>query len=155
MKPSDTIERFQNYVGHDILLSQWKKIDQEDVDTHARTTGDEMWLHNDVDRAVREGPFGGTIVQGFLLLSLFTSFFAEARFPAVPSVKYYLNYGLDHVRFLRPVLVGSRLRARAKLSQVRDKGDGRAVIGVDTVLEIEGGGSAPALAAEWLFLAVA
>ena len=61
-------------LGH----SSWRTITQDDVDTFARLTGDEQWIHVDPERAAA-GPFGGTIVYGYLTLSLTTLFLDEVR----------------------------------------------------------------------------
>jgi acyl dehydratase len=138
-------------VGAEIGVSDWVVVDQRRVDRHAETTGDAQWIHNDPERARREGPFGAPIAQGFLLLSLFTAL-AEQALPPVDGIGFLVNYGFDRIRFLRPVPVGSRVRLRLRLDELRDKGPGRRIVVLDATLEAEGE-SAPALAATWLFLA--
>jgi acyl dehydratase len=152
-------------VGSDLGVSQPQLLDQRMVDVHAETTGDAQWIHNDPERARAESPFGGPIVQGFLLLSILTRHSASLTFPDIGPVSMMVNYGLDRVRFLRPVPVGSTVRVRATLGEARPKDDARAVLAVDLVIEVvdgddEGTGAAPvdeiapAVAARWLFLAV-
>ena len=46
------------------------EVTQEDIDAFAELTGDHQWIHVDVERAMRESPFGGPIAHGFLTLSL-------------------------------------------------------------------------------------
>jgi acyl dehydratase len=130
-------------------VSSWQTIDQGRIDAFATDTGDRDWLHNDPARAA-QGPFGGTIAQGFLQLSLLTSF-AQEIVPTIEGVHFSLNYGFDKVRFLSPVKAGARIRMRARFAEARDKGDGRVVMKLAVTLEVEGS-SRPALAAEWLFL---
>jgi acyl dehydratase len=129
-------------------------VTQEMVDDHAATTGDAQWIHNDPDRATRESPFGGPVVQGFLLLSLMTQLSAGLSFTDVPSVSMMVNYGFDRVRFLAPVPVGAAVSMEATLVEVRPKPDHGAVLAVDVELHAEPGPSRPAVAARWLFLAV-
>ena len=82
------------------------------MNTFADATGDHQWIHIDVERA-KAGPFGGTIAHGYLTLSL-ASFF-------LPQIVRYegfsmaINYGVDKVRFVAPVLVGKRIRAGAEM----------------------------------------
>jgi acyl dehydratase len=105
------------------------------VDAHAATTGDAQWIHNDPERARREGPFGGPVVQGFLLLSLLTSHGAALRIPEAGPVVMLVNYGFDRVRFVAPVPVGASVRVRGRLADVRPKGPDRAVVVIDVVME--------------------
>ena len=71
-----------------------------------------QWIHVDVERA-KAGPFGAPIAHGFLTLSLIPRFFESAL--TVTEVRMGVNYGLNKVRFIAPVPVGSRLRAHLTL----------------------------------------
>lgn len=137
-------------IGEELGTSDWARVDQARIDAHARATGDDDFLHSDPVRAAREGPFGRTIAQGSLLLSLLVGFVNEIA-PLAEHVSYALNYGFDRVRFVRPVLEGSRVRGRMTLRDVRPRGDGRFVVVLDARLEVEGQ-TDPALVAEWLGL---
>jgi len=129
-------------------------VTQEMVDRHAATTGDEQWIHNDPERARRESPFGGPVVQGFLLLALLTRLSGGLVFPPFGAVSMLVNYGFERVRFVRPVPVGASVQLRGVLSEVRPRGDGSAVLVVDVELRVAGGPDRPCVAAQWLFLAV-
>ena len=96
-------------VGQEVALSDWHLVTQQQVNQFAQATGDHQWIHVDEERA-RAGPFGGTIAHGFLTLSLLPWFFESAL--AVTDSGMGVNYGLNRVRFMTPVRVGSRLRAR-------------------------------------------
>ena len=50
--------------------SGWREVTQEMIDTFAELSGDDQWIHVDVERAARESPFGTTIAHGNLTLSL-------------------------------------------------------------------------------------
>lgn len=136
----------------DLGSSSPLRITQEMVDTHAATTGDAQWIHNDPERARRESPFGGPVVQGFLLLAVLTRLSSDLRFPDFGPVAMLVNYGFDRVRFVRAVPVGSAVVLHGTLSSVRARDDGSAVLAVDVELQVEGEGTA-AVAARWLFLA--
>lgn len=99
-------------VGQDVAATEWVEITQQQVQQFADATGDHQWIHVDVDRA-QQGPFGAPIAHGFLTLSLLSQFFE--RTIAVTSVRMGVNYGLNKVRFMAPVPVGSRLRAHLHL----------------------------------------
>lgn len=134
-------------------------IDQAMVDTHAATTGDAQWIHNDPERARRESPFGGPIVQGFLLLALLTRLSSELTVPDFGPVDMLVNYGFDRVRFVDPVPVGESVELHGTLVEVQRRAEDRAVLVVDVELFVTGRAGSPsarpALAATWLFLAAA
>lgn len=99
-------------VGSEVAVSDWITVTQEQINQFAQATGDHQWIHLDVERA-KAGPFGAPIAHGFLTLSLLPQFF-ESSFEIVNS-RMGVNYGLNKVRFMAPVPVNSRLRARMKL----------------------------------------
>ena len=112
MKTFLTLSALADCVGQEVATSDWITITQEQVNLFAQATGDHQWIHVDVERA-KAGPFGAPIAHGFLTLSLLPRFFEASL--AVTSVRMGVNYGLNKVRFIAPVPVGSRLRARLKL----------------------------------------
>jgi acyl dehydratase len=143
-------------VGEHLGTSEPQLLTQAMVDQHAETTGDAQWIHNDPERARREGPFGGPIVQGFLLLSLFTAHAGSIGLGALGPITMGVNYGFDRVRFHAPVPVGAAVRTQVSLGEVRPKPGGSAVVGIDVVVEAlaDDGTATPAATARWLFLAV-
>src|SRR5260370_42231683 len=98
-------------VGEDIGVSDWVLVSQERIDRFAEATGDDQWIHVDVERARRELPYGTTIAHGLLTLALVPSFFRTVL--RVEGVKNSLNYGSNRVRYLSPVPAGSRPRRRS------------------------------------------
>ncbi len=99
-------------VGQDVAATEWVTITQQQVNQFAEATGDHQWIHVDVEKA-RQGPFGAPIAHGFLTLSLLSQFFDKTI--VVTSARMGVNYGLNKVRFMAPVPVGSRLRAHMHL----------------------------------------
>lgn len=99
-------------VGHEVAVSDWTTITQEQVNLFAQATGDHQWIHVDVEKA-KAGPFGGPIAHGFLTLSLIPQFLQTSI--EIRNSRMGVNYGLNKVRFTAPVPVGSRLRGRLKL----------------------------------------
>ncbi|GAF71945.1 unnamed protein product, partial [marine sediment metagenome] len=97
-------------------------------------------------------PFGKTIAQGSLLISMLVGFVNEIA-PLADDIAYGLNYGFDRVRFIRPVPVDSRVRGRMVLKDVRLKGDNRYLVTIEGTIEQEGADQ-PRLVAEWLALVV-
>jgi acyl dehydratase len=132
-----SVRTVRQFVGCEIGVSDWLTIEQERIDRFAACTDDRQWIHVDVERAKREGPFGATVAHGFLTLSLLPRFgFEIGLFP--PDAASVLNYGLDRVRFLAPVRAGARVRDRVTLQEAEDKGAGRVLIKTQHTVEIEG-----------------
>ena len=112
MKTFQTLKELAACTGQTVASSDWITITQEQVNQFAEATGDHQWIHVDVEKA-KKGPFGGPIAHGFLTLSLLPKFF-ESTIEVTESAMG-VNYGLNKVRFIAPVPVGSRLRARMRL----------------------------------------
>jgi acyl dehydratase len=136
------------FVGCGLGASGWVTIDQHRIDAFAACTGDQQWIHVDVERANRESPFGGPIAHGYLTLSLVAAMVMELGV-IPPDAAAGLNYGLDKVRFIAPVKAGARVRTRANLVAVERQGGGRVLLKLSCTLEIEGE-TKPALVAELL-----
>ena len=112
MKTLQSLAELPALVGHEVAVSDWLTVTQEQVDLFAKATGDHQWIHVDVEKA-KAGPFGAPIAHGFLTLSLLPRFFETSM--EIKESRMGVNYGLNKVRFTAPVPVGSRLRARMKL----------------------------------------
>ncbi len=132
-------------VGQDLGFSDWIEITQERVNTFADATDDHQWIHVDPERAA-SGPFGGPIAHGFLTLSLVIPMITDLL--DVEGVTTKVNYGLDKVRFVSPVKVGSRVRMNAVIAEVTEVPGGYQLT-IDQTVEIEGGAK-PALVARGL-----
>ncbi len=137
MKTFQTLSELAACVGQEVAVSDWILVTQERVNQFADATGDHQWIHVDVDRA-KAGSFRTPIAHGFLTLSLLPAFF-ESAFEITQS-GMGVNYGLNKVRFIAPVPVGSRLRARMSLVSA-DPIDGEGLQMVwDVSVECEGVG---------------
>lgn len=134
-------------IGEEIGVSNWIEVDQSRIDSFAETTLDDQYIHVDPERAA-SGPFGGTIAHGFLTLSLLPHFMSSVAVGMEGAVMG-LNYGFDRIRFLAPVKVDSRVRARVKLADFQEKAPGQYLIKQEITVEIENEPK-PALVAEWL-----
>lgn len=103
--------------------SQSKLISREVVKEFADMTGDQQWIHVDVDRAQKESPFGDVIAHGFLLLGMSTVIKNSADYRIVGFSKA-LSYGLEKVRFISPVVAGSHIHGRTRLCDVQEEKGG-------------------------------
>ncbi|WP_442808994.1 MaoC family dehydratase [Trinickia soli] len=128
------------------LVGDWIDIDQARVDRFADATGDHQWIHVDPERARRESPFGSAIAHGFLTLSLIPSLLMDT---VRIEQRMGLNYGLNRVRFMAPVVVGARLRAVFVVADVADVSDGALQVTWDVTIETEGGAK-PACIAQFV-----
>lgn len=132
----------------DLGASEWFPIDQDRIDAFAEATEDRQWIHIDPERAA-ESPFGSTIAHGYLLVSLIPRLFTEIF--EVPEAEMLVNYGIDKVRFIKPVPSGSRVRLEATLVTTIARRD-NLMLRIRGNLVLESGGRA--MIAETLFLVV-
>jgi acyl dehydratase len=143
-------EKLIEYVGQEIGSSDWFEVDQDRIDMFADATLDHQFIHIDSEKATPL--FGSTIAHGFLSLSLVPHLTSQAVL-APENLKMVFNYGLDKVRFINPVNVGSKVRTHSKCLSVDDKGDGRYLMKTEVTMEIEGV-EKPAYVAETLSMFV-
>lgn len=135
MREIASLAALKDLIGQEVAVSNWVDITQERVNQFAEATGDRQWIHIDVERSRKESPYGGTVAHGFLTLSLLPKLMESAI--VMPDVKMAVNYGLNKVRFMAPVPVGSRIRARMKLLTVDDI-PGGAQVSWEVTMEREG-----------------
>ena len=130
------IEGLKALLGEEIGPSEWREVTQEDIDTFADLSGDDQWIHVDVERAKNESPFGTTVAHGNLTLSLIDGF----RLELISSTGFTLgvNYGWNKVRFPAPVPAGSRVRASAEVVAVDEVGGGWWQVVTRFTVEVEG-----------------
>nr|WP_298140596.1 MaoC family dehydratase [uncultured Pseudomonas sp.] len=147
--PSVPVAELQNYVGKELGRSDWMTIDQERINQFAECTGDHQFIHVDPEKA-KLTPFGTTIAHGFLSLSLVPKLM-EGIMIMPQGLKMAINYGLDSVRFIQPVKVGSKVRLAVTLVDATEKNPGQWLLKARAVLEIEGQ-EKPAYVAEPLTL---
>jgi acyl dehydratase len=102
--------------GESLGVSNWTSLSERDLQEFGRLTGDEHWIHVDPERAAAEGPFGSVIAHGFLTLALITGLHNECY--TIDAARRWVNYGLDRVRFLRPLTPGTDVRLEVTLEEV-------------------------------------
>ncbi|MDX6278633.1 MAG: hypothetical protein QOJ72_2761 [Nocardioidaceae bacterium] len=136
--------------GEELGVSEWLAITQDRIDMFAVATGDRQWIHVDPERAA-DGPFGATVAHGYLTLSMLP--FLGAQVYAFAGDVARVNYGLNKVRFVAPVRVGSKIRNRVELLSVEEIDKGQRATLQHTV-EIKGSDK-PACVAETVVLLMA
>jgi acyl dehydratase len=111
------LDQVKEYVGRELGVSDWHPVTQEEIDEFARVTGDDQWIHVDIERA-KQSPFGGTIAHGYFTLSLAPRFSYDMF--TFEGFAFGVNYGLNRVRFPAPMPVGEKVRMRATLASVEE-----------------------------------
>lgn len=144
-----TLGDMPSFIDKELGLSDWTEIKQEDINTFARITQDEQWIHIDVERSKKESPYKTTVAHGFMVLGLASKFCYETFHLA--DAKMGVNYGLDKVRFMSPTPSGAKVRGRVSLMSV-DMMEGGAKYKMKVVFELQGQ-EKPACVAEFLAMA--
>ena len=142
MKVFGGLDELVAALGTHLGPTDWMEISQERVDMFASATEDHQWIHVDPQRAAA-GPFGATIAHGLLTLSLLPHFMQQLY--RVDNIAMAINYGYNKVRFITPVRVGARLRARSEIAGVTEL-DGAVQATVLTTVELEGSDRPAAIA---------
>jgi acyl dehydratase len=145
MRVLNGVDEVRAAVGQQLGYSDYQVVDQRDIDAFAALTGDDQWIHVDVERA-SQGPFGGTIAHGLLTLSLGPKLARSVY--RIDGMQMGVNYGYNKIRFPAPVPVGAKVRLGVTLADVSEVPGGLQVT-LNFVWEVEGGGK-PACAAEML-----
>ena len=140
----ETLADLRSYVGKPLGTSDWVTIDQQRIDDFSRVSGDDNWIHVDVERAKKELPGGRTMAHGMLTLSLVT--WLGGKILRVRQRSRGINYGSNKVRFTAPVLCGARIRLHRTLEKF-EAVEGGARLTFGNRMEIEGSDK-PALVAE-------
>jgi acyl dehydratase len=143
------ISEMENAVGKELGLTPWKIMDQERINTFAKATEDEQWIHIDEERCTKESPYKQTIAHGFLMLSMCSKIMYDSY--EVGQVSMAINYGLDKVRFPNATPAGSKFRGRVSLAEFNFIPKG-AKYKLNVIIELEGH-EKPACVAEFLALA--
>ncbi|MFB0690630.1 MaoC family dehydratase [Agrobacterium pusense] len=147
MKKEIALAEMKNHVGTEMGVSDWITVDQTMIDSFAKATLDDQFIHTDPERAKAESPFGGTIAHGFLTLSLLSALNYDAL-PRIREQTMGINYGFDAIRFVAPVKSGARVRGRFTLAETRFRGASMLMTTYDVTVEIENE-KKPALTARW------
>lgn len=147
-----TVEQAQAFVGREVGMTNWFPITQSLVNQFASFTGDFQFIHVDQDRTQRETCYAGTIAHGMLTMALMPTFASYGTLKIV-GTKQSIIYGLDRVRFLNPVKIGSRIRGRFSLLSAEERNEQEVLLRHAVTIELENE-LKPALIADWIVVAV-
>lgn len=126
---------FEQYIGKDLGVSEYVKIDQNRIHQFAQATLDHQWIHTDPKRAETESPFKKTIAHGYLTLSLVPYLWDQIA--EINNIKMLINYGVEDLKFNQPVVVDSEVRLKVRLASLVNL-RGIAKTGLEAMLEIKG-----------------
>lgn len=130
------IPAIKSFVDQPLGETEWTTISQEKIDAFAAATGDDQWIHVDVERAKRESPFETTIAHGYLTLALVPVLLSQLL--VVEKASNVVNYGIEKLRLPTPVPAGARIRLKAEIKGVRDLPKGGARVVIALTFEVEG-----------------
>ena len=106
----------------DTLRSAERAVTIADIEQFAALTGDNYYAHMSETQAARNPLFGGRVAHGYFLISAAAGLFVDPDYGPVLG-----NYGIDQLRFVKPVKPGDRIKVRltcAGKSLRADKGWG-------------------------------
>ena len=141
-------DQLKDWVGKELPDSKTVKITQEKIQMFADATGDQQWIHTDVERAKKESPFKGPIAHGYLTLALVPDLSWDIV--QITGYKSVINYGINKLRFVAPVPSDSNVYMKTKIKELKEIPKGVQCI-YDCSIFVEGA-EKPAMIAEIVFL---
>ena len=125
-----TLSTLNNYFDDlslgDRFRTRGRTLTEADITLFSGLSGDYHPLHTDEEFA-QEGPFGGRIAQGCLTLSLATGL--EFSLIGGDEESHILAfYGMDRVRFVKPVFIGDTLHLEGEVTALDAKDETRGVV---------------------------
>lgn len=140
-KAAAAMQIYDGILGQEEGVGDWLAVDQARINLFADATLDHQFIHIDPKKAAELSPYKVTIAHGFLTLSLIVHLGASIK-PLKPEalkgVFMAVNYGLDKVRFMAPVPVNSKIRARHQLVSAELKGASTVQLKRLVTVELEG-----------------
>ena len=130
------IAALKDWIDKPLGKTEWQTITQQQIQAFADATGDQQWIHVDVERAQRESPFKQPIAHGYLTLALVPKLLAELL--EVEQMRNVVNSGIEKLRLPTPVPAGSRVRLSATIKSVRDLPTGGSRVAFGIAVEVEG-----------------
>ena len=128
-----TPEELLRHVGDTIGPGKWVDIPQSRIAAFADATDDRQWIHLDAERTQKELGHA-PVAHGYLTLSMLAVMMYDLV--RIENVGRIVNYGMNKVRFIAPVLAGDRVRAEVKIGRVtREDNFVRAIFDVSIFVE--------------------
>jgi len=124
-------------IGQHLGESPWVFIDQVQVNVFGEVTRWRTPGHCDPEHGMNSR-YGGTLLHGFHAVSLLSHFYRNADLWPIDG-RDPLNYGLDRVRMLKPIVIGEgvRLRSHISLLDAQPKNNGDMLLKTQHDIEVE------------------
>ena len=110
----DTPDQLAEAIGQTIGPGRWFDVSQSRIDAFADATDDRQWIHLDAARTQAELGHA-PVAHGYLTLSMMAVMMYDLV--RIATVGRIVNYGMNKVRFIAPVLAGDRIRGQATIVQ--------------------------------------
>jgi len=111
----DTPDELLRHVGDTVGPGKWIDIPQSRINAFAEATDDMQWIHLDAERTRNELGHA-PVAHGYLTLSMLAVMMYDLV--RIRSVGRIVNYGMNKVRFIAPVLADDRIRAEVSIGKV-------------------------------------
>jgi 3-hydroxybutyryl-CoA dehydratase len=121
---------FEDFVDDYISTSRGRTVTEADIVNFAGLSGDFVELHMNEQYAA-QGPFGQRIAHGALIFSISTGLSVQMNQIEDTVVAFY---GVDKLRFTRPVFIGDTIHVVKKVVKREPKGAGRGVVTFETTV---------------------
>jgi acyl dehydratase len=110
------------------FVSPDRTITESDIALFAGLSGDHSEIHMDAERA-KAGPFGARIAHGALIFSISIGLTTQSGLLDGSLIAFY---GVEGLRFTKPVFIGDTVAVRKRVAALDDKGPGRGLVTFDT-----------------------
>jgi acyl dehydratase len=135
------LARAHEYVGLETFVTDWIPVPKDRMDMFEQSIGA---VPGETDLSISQAnPLGPNLINGVWLIARGITIGFDYMPIREPGM-WGFNYGYEKVRFLTPVMVGSRIRYRSILKEVREHPIGRILVSCLTV-ELEGSDKAAAV----------
>ena len=112
---SDAVHPFRKYYDEievgETLITGTRTVTEKDISDFAAISGDHFYAHMN-DAAAKESIFGARVAHGYFVVSAAAGLFVD---PAPGPV--IANYGLENLRFVKPVYIGDTIQVRLTCKQ--------------------------------------
>ena len=119
---------FEDFTVGATALSRGRTITEADIVAFAGLSGDFIELHTNEEYA-RQSFFGRRIAHGALIFSISTGLASQMSNIHDTVIAFY---GIDKLRFTRPVFIGDTVRVQKKVIETQEKGPGRGLVTFET-----------------------
>lgn len=121
---------FDDYAIDETSTTQSRTITEADIVAFAGLSGDFNELHMSEEWA-KNGPFGRRIAHGALVFSVSTGLTVQAGGYSDAIIAFY---GLDRLRFVKPVFIGDTIHVKKKVIELTARDDVRGIVGFETTV---------------------